>query len=96
LHFLSFYFAVVEELEASWCPSRAGSDATAASGRKKELSEWQRSARDEGFIAEDIRWEPQQESAKRGASGGIRRMQCRTKCSIALSSNLDTRTKKAE
>jgi len=37
-----------------------GSDASAAGGGKSELSEWQRSARDEGVRAEDIRRAPQQ------------------------------------
>jgi hypothetical protein len=40
-----------------------GSDATAAGGGKRELSEWQRSARDEGTCAEDMRRAPQQDAA---------------------------------
>ncbi len=40
--------------------TQMGSDASAAGGGKSELSEWQRSARDEGIHAEDIRRAPQQ------------------------------------
>ena len=40
-----------------------GSDGSAASGGRSDLSEWQRSARDEGQMTEDIRWEPQQDSS---------------------------------
>ena len=43
-------------------PIFTGSDATAASGRLRELSEWQRSTKDDGCIAEDIRRAPQQET----------------------------------
>ena len=38
-----------------------GSDASAACGGLSELSAWQRSARDDGGNAEDIRRAPQQE-----------------------------------
>ena len=38
-----------------------GSDGSAASGGESDLSEWQRSARDEGGNAKDIRRAPQQE-----------------------------------
>ena len=49
---LSIIFAGVVEL---------GSDASAAGGGSSELSAWQRSARDEGGNAKDIRRAPQQE-----------------------------------
>ena len=39
-----------------------GSEGSAACGRYSDPSEWQRSARDEGGYAEDIRRVPQQES----------------------------------
>jgi len=42
--------------------ARRGSDTTAASGGRREGSEWPRSARDEGRKTEDIRWEPQQDT----------------------------------
>ena len=38
-----------------------GSDGSAAGGGRSDLSEWQRSARDEGGNAKDIRRAPQQE-----------------------------------
>ena len=40
-----------------------GSDASAAGGGSSELSAWQRSTRDEGDLAEDIRRAPQQEDS---------------------------------
>ena len=40
-----------------------GSDGSAACGGKSDLSEWQRSARDDGGNAEDIRRAPQQEDS---------------------------------
>ena len=40
-----------------------GSEASAASGGRSELSEWQRSARDDGGYAEDNRRAPQQEDS---------------------------------
>ena len=42
---------------------KLGSDASAAGGGYSELSAWQRSARDEGGSAEDIRRAPQQEDS---------------------------------
>ena len=39
-----------------------GSDGSAAGGGRSDQSEWQRSARDEGRKAEDIRWAPQQDT----------------------------------
>ena len=41
--------------------TRKGSDATAAGGGERELSEWPRSVRDEGACAEDIHRAPQQD-----------------------------------
>jgi len=43
--------------------AKLGSDASAAGGGYSELSAWQRSARDEGGSAEDIRRAPQQEDS---------------------------------
>ena len=40
---------------------QAGSDGSAAGGGSSDLSEWQRSARDDGGYAEDIRRAPQQD-----------------------------------
>ena len=45
-----------------------GSDGSAAGGRYSDLSEWQRSARDEGGYAEDIRRVPQQDNCGVGVA----------------------------
>ena len=42
---------------------KLGSDGSAACGGKSDLSEWQRSARDDGGNAENIRQAPQQEDS---------------------------------
>ena len=48
-----------------------GSDGSAAGGGRIDLSEWQRSARDEGGYAEDIRREPQQDNCGVGCANGL-------------------------
>ena len=44
-----------------------GSDGSAACGGRSDLSEWQRSTRDEGVRAKDIRRAPQQDIGRREA-----------------------------